>query len=58
MKTAEFVKRLLDAGATSEVVAIAIQAVEEAAEEAAEEAQPARRRRAKARKPEIVAQRA
>ena len=57
MKTAELVKRLLDAGASSDVVAIAIQAVEEAAEEAAEEAQPARRRR-KARKPEIVAQRA
>ena len=30
MSTAELVKRLMDAGASSEVVAIAIQAVEEA----------------------------
>ena len=41
MTTAELVKRLMDAGATSEVVAIAIQA----AEEAAEAARPKRRRR-------------
>jgi hypothetical protein len=34
MKTAELVKRLMDAGATSEVIAIAIQAAEEAAEAA------------------------
>ncbi len=41
MTTAELVKRLMDAGATSEVVAIAIQA----AEEAAEAARPRRRRK-------------
>lgn len=54
MTISELVKKLLDAGATAEVVEIAIAAVEEEREEA----QPARRRRAKARKPEIVAQRA
>lgn len=58
MKTADLVKRLLDTGASSDAVAIAIQAVEEAVEEAQEEAQPARRRRSKAKRPEIVAQRA
>jgi hypothetical protein len=41
MKTADLVKRLLEAGANPEAVAIAITAVEEAAEEA----RPRRRRR-------------
>lgn len=41
MTTAELVKKLMDAGATSDVVAIAIQA----AEEAAEAARPKRRRK-------------
>lgn len=41
MTTAELVKRLLDAGANSDAVAIAIQAVEDAIEEQA----PKRRRR-------------
>ena len=54
MTISELVKKLLDAGATAEVVEIAIQALEEEREEA----QPARRRRSRARKPEIVAQRA
>jgi hypothetical protein len=57
MTISELVKRLLDAGANAEVVAIAIAAIEEERAER-EEAQPARRRRSKARKPEIVAQRA
>jgi hypothetical protein len=46
MTTAELVKRLMDAGANSEAVAIAIQAVEDAAEAA----KPKRRRK----KPELV----
>ena len=46
MTTAELVKRLMDAGASSEAVAIAIQAVEDAAEAA----KPKRRRK----KPELV----
>jgi hypothetical protein len=43
MTTAELVKKLLDAGANSDAVAIAIQAVEEAAEAAT----PRRRRKRK-----------
>jgi hypothetical protein len=43
MTTAELVKKLLDAGANSDAVAIAIQAVEEAAEAA----RPKPRRRKK-----------
>jgi hypothetical protein len=54
MTISDLVRKLLDAGANAEVVEIAISAIEEEREEA----QPARRRRAKARKPEIVAQRA
>lgn len=45
MTTAELVKKLLDAGANSDAVAIAIQAVEEAVAEASP---PRRRRRRKA----------
>ena len=48
MTTAELVKKLLDAGANSDAVAIAIQAVEEAAA-------AARPKRAHRRKPEIRA---
>ena len=51
MTISELVKRLMDAGATAEVVEIAIQAVEE-------ERVPPPRQRNRARKPEIVAQRA
>ena len=47
MTTAELVKKLLDAGANSDAVAIAIQAVEEAAA-------AARPKRAHRRKPEVV----
>jgi hypothetical protein len=46
MTTAELVKKLLDAGANSDAVAIAIQAVEEAA---------ARPKRSHRKKPEIRA---
>lgn len=53
MTISELVKQLLDAGANAECVAIAIKAVEEEREEAI-----APRPRRKARKPEIVAQRA
>jgi hypothetical protein len=51
MKTAELVRKLLDAGANAEAVQIAIQAVEEAAEEA----RPKRRRAAA--KPKLAAAR-
>lgn len=47
LNTAELVKKLLDAGANSDAVAIAIQAVEEAADAATEAATPRRRRRRK-----------
>lgn len=47
MNTAELVKKLLDAGANSDAVAIAIQAVEDAADAATEAAKPPRRRRRK-----------
>ena len=47
MTTAELVKRLLDAGANSDAVAIAIQAIEEAADAATEAATPRRRRKRK-----------
>lgn len=53
MTIAELVKRMLEAGASPDVVEIAIQALEEEREEA----QPARRRRNRKR-PEVVAQRA
>jgi hypothetical protein len=51
MTISELVKKLMDAGATADVVEIAIQAVEE-------EREPPPRRHVKSRKPEIVAQRA
>lgn len=47
MTTAELVKKLMDAGANSDVVSICIQAVEEAAEAATEAATPRRRRKRK-----------
>lgn len=53
MTISELVRQMLDAGATPEVVEIAIKAIEEEREEAI-----APRPRRKARKPEIVAQRA
>ena len=53
MTIAEMVRKMLEAHATSDVVAIAIQAMEE---ERQEVEAPQRRRRA--RKPELVAQRA
>ena len=45
MTTAELVKRLLDAGANSDAVAIAIQAVDEAVEAEKEAARPRRHRK-------------
>ena len=51
MTIADLVKKLMDAGANAEVVAIAIQAVEE-------EREPPPRRHVRTKKPEIVAQRA
>ena len=52
MTTAELVKRLMDAGANSEVVSICIQAAEDAAAAATEAAKPKRSHR---KKPEIRA---
>lgn len=52
MTISELVKRLLDAGATAEVVEIAVQALEE------EREPPPPRRHVRTKKPEIVAQRA
>ena len=54
MTISELGKRMLEAGASPEVVEIAIQAVEEEREEAI----APRPRRKSAKKPEIVAQRA
>ena len=54
MTISELVRKLMDAGATPEVVEIAIQAVEEEREETI----APRPRRKSAKKPEIVAQRA
>lgn len=53
MTIAEMVQRMLEADATPEVVAIAIQAIEEERDEAI-----APRPRRKAKRPEVVAQRA
>jgi hypothetical protein len=47
MTTAELVKKLMDAGASSEIVAIAIEAVEEARN-------PPKRRHVATRRPELV----
>jgi hypothetical protein len=52
MTIAELVKKLMDAGANAEVVAIAIQAIEE------ERTPPPRQRASRAKRPEIVSQRA
>ena len=56
MTIAEMVRRLLDVGANNEAIQIAIQAIEEERDKD-EEAKP-RAGRPRARKPEIVAQRA
>jgi hypothetical protein len=50
MSTAELVKRMMDAGANSDAIAIAIQAVEEAQEAA----HPRRRRKTPAKRPELA----
>lgn len=52
MTISELVKKLMAAGATAEVVEIAIQAIEE------ERTPPPRQRASRAKRPEIVAQRA
>lgn len=56
MTISELVKRLLEADASADAVAIAIQAIEE--ERLLQEETQAPRRRRKTKKPEIVAQRA
>ena len=56
MTIAQLVRKLLEAGATPELVEITLAAVEEARQEA--QAPARRRRRAETRKPEIVSSRA
>lgn len=56
--TAELVKRLLDAGANSEVVAICLEAIDQAVEDAKHPRKALQRKReAAAKRPEIVSSR-
>jgi hypothetical protein len=59
MTTAELVKKLMDAGANSDIVSICLTAIEEAAEDAKHPRLAVRRKKeAAAKRPEIVASRA